>query len=655
MNRDEARLYLIEHTTDLLTPDAKSRGKAKPKGYICPICGSGTNGDGITTKDGIHFKCWAGECFTNADIIDIFGFKAGKTEYLDKLEAACNEAGIELDKDTSSYRPTHRPKKAPAPAPKAEPEPDYSIYLKERALHISETDYHRGISEATLKRYGVGYDPAWKHPKVTSAYVPTSPRLIIPTSANSYLARDTRKPEDIPEAAKDYTKSKVGKTHIFNLEALGDPTRPTIIVEGEIDALSIVDVGGSAIGLGSVSNVGKLIDYLADHKPEQALIIALDNDTAGEKAAKRLEAELQVRGITFYRRDICEGIYRTDGKQAKDANEALMLDREAFTEAVEKAKNAGEEEREAYFNTSAGANLQEFLNGISSGVDTPCISTGFDNLDDVLDGGLYEGLYTIGAISSLGKTSLVLQIADQVAAAGTDVLIFSLEMARTELMSKSISRHTLEIVLRENGDRRNAKTARGITDGRRRVSYSSKEKDIIDAAVCAYSDYADRVYIQEGIGNYDVSEIEKTVKRHLLYTGRRPLVIVDYLQILAPADVRATDKQNTDTAVLALKRLSRDCKLPVIAISAFNRAGYNMAATFEQLKESGAIEYGSDIVIGMQPRGAGVANFDATEAKKKDPRDIELVILKNRQGKVGDKLQFEYYPMFNYFRENGTL
>ena len=75
--------------------------------------------------------------------------------------------------------------------------------------------------------------------------------------------------------------------------------------------------------------------------------------------------------------------------------------------------------------------------------------------------------------------------------------------------------------------------------------------------------------------------------------------------------------------------------------------------TFEQLKESGSIEYSSDIVIGLQLKGAGKKTFDPTAEKKKDPREIELVILKNRQGSVGDKVALSYYPMFNYFTDGG--
>ena len=81
------------------------------------------------------------------------------------------------------------------------------------------------------------------------------------------------------------------------------------------------------------------------------------------------------------------------------------------------------------------------MDGIAESVNTPCLPTGFDALDRALDGGLYEGLYIVGAISLLGKTTLVTQIGDWDRLRRADVLVFSLEMARAELMAKSISRH----------------------------------------------------------------------------------------------------------------------------------------------------------------------------------------------------------------------
>ena len=207
-------------------------------------------------------------------------------------------------------------------------------------------------------------------------------------------------------------------------------------------------------------------------------------------------------------------------------------------------------------------------------------------------------------------------------------------------------------MLFRSGDTKNAKTVRGVTAGKRYEKYSNTEKDLITNAVQAYSGYAKHIYITEGVGDLGVQQIRETVEKHTRYTGNTPLVIVDYLQILAPANERATDKQNTDKAVMELKRISRDFKTPVIGISSFNRDNYKNAVSMQAFKESGAIEYSSDILIGLQLKGAGDKDFDPTEAKKKNPREIELVILKNRNGQTGAKVPFEFYPMFNYFVEN---
>ena len=169
------------------------------KGYICPICGSGSGnkGTGITTKDGIHYSCWVG-CFSSADIIDIIGLEYGETEYHEKLKKAAEELGLDIaDYETEGHK---RAKKEPRPRKtqeaekvnqQQEPQINYESFFLEASKNLDKTGYHRGISLKTLKRFNVGYVEKWKHPKAGDN-VPTSPRLIIPTSKESYLARDTR-------------------------------------------------------------------------------------------------------------------------------------------------------------------------------------------------------------------------------------------------------------------------------------------------------------------------------------------------------------------------------------------------------------------------------------------------------------------------------
>lgn len=88
-----------------------------------------------------------------------------------------------------------------------------------------------------------------------------------------------------------------------------------------------------------------------------------------------------------------------------------------------------------------------------------------------------------------------------------------------------------------------AKTTRGITTGKRYATYSSEEKEIIKQCINIYGTYADHIYIIEGVGDIGVDQVRKAVEQHILYTGRAPVVFVDYLQILAPYNEKATDKQ----------------------------------------------------------------------------------------------------------------
>lgn len=646
MDRQEAREQLkgqLRAYVESITQKSKGANM-----YVCPLCGSGTGSHStgaFSIKDGASWKCFS--CNEGGDIFDLIGKYEGIADHSEQLKRAGELFGVTIDSYRATaqedFREYQNQPKSEQYTHKSTHTTDYTQFFLKANKDIEKTSYHRGLTLETLNRYKIGYVESWRHPKAPNA--PASPRLIIPTSKESYLARDTR--EQIPEEQKPYSKSKVGSIHIFNAKALQTATKPIFIVEGELDALSIIDVGGEAVALGTTTKVKSLIELLKTKKPEQPLIISLDNDEAGEKAYRELSEGLRGLSIPFYRLN--------PAGQYKDANEALQHDREALRQAVEEAEHIQDEadqaQREAYLNTSTAHYLQSFIDGIADSVNTPYIPTGFKNLDAVLDGGLYEGLYIVGAISSLGKTTLITQIADQIAQAGQDVLIFSLEMARAEIMAKSISRHTIQQVLATGGDIRNAKTTRGITTGKRYESYNRTERELINGAIVAYSQYAEHIYISEGIGDIGAEQIRETVKQHTLFTGKTPVVIIDYLQILAPYSERATDKQNTDKAVMELKRISRDYKTPVIGISSFNRANYSVGVTMEAFKESGAIEYSSDVLIGLQLKGAGKKDFDANEAKKKNPREIELVILKNRNGSTGDKLGYRYYPLFNYFEE----
>lgn len=516
---------------------------------------------------------------------------------------------------------------------------------------VEKTDYwkKRGLSKAIVDAYNLGY---WEEKK----------RFVIPTGEFSYNARATW---DADKKAR-YLKPK-GQFELFNLKAIQLAEQPVFVVEGEFDALSVIEAGGVAVALGSSSNF-KFIDYVKSNKPKYPLILALDNDDAGRVGEEKLAEELAKIGVECVEADITDNF--------KDANEALVNDRETFIQNVLNAKNnvialleeKKQKEEAAYYQTSAANGLAEFINEIQKRRDGDCISTGFKNLDEILDGGFYPGLYIIGAISSLGKTTFSLQIADNAAKNGQDVLVFSLEMGKQELVAKSISRLSFLKCKNWGAEYDFATTTRNLLNAK---ALANKEKiEFLNECLKEYASYAGKIYYHIGIGDIGVEQIKSVIARHIKITGRKPLVIIDYLQIIAPFDMRATDKQNTDKAVVELKRASRDYDVPIFAISSFNRENYTSPVNIASFKESGAIEYTSDVLMALQFKGmdylkkedgkyedektrtARIIQLRNEQEKNAEipgkPQELQLKILKNRNGRKGG-VDFEFHPMFNCF------
>lgn len=77
-----------------------------------------------------------------------------------------------------------------------------------------------------------------------------------------------------------------------------DGTEPVFISEGEIDALSIIDVGGQALALDGAGNKNKFIEFCKSSPPTVPVILSLDNDGAGRKAQSELIAAINNLNIS---------------------------------------------------------------------------------------------------------------------------------------------------------------------------------------------------------------------------------------------------------------------------------------------------------------------------------------------------------------------
>ena len=729
MTYDQAKIFVKEQLGSYLT--GKGINIHRPFNCLNP---SHTDTHPSMSFDPRRNKCKCFSCNADYDTFDLIAIDYG-TNGGETFKRAFELYGLDIDRDTPHKSKNVPPENAlrrenalhrenetdpqlrPAPDVKALTEATEKAHAALMKNSAALAYLHgRGLTNETIRRHKLGYSAKGQNALLTGINEQFQSksrkeglyRYIFPVLDDkgnaSYFISEICDRSQLDDHSGKYMKLKNTPQRFFNENIIAYNRGVIFVCEGVYDALSIEQAGGRAIaltGTGGSSHITEL-----ENKPgtDNTYIIALDGDTAGQRAAQSLKTALTRAGKAC----IIEPL-----TGAKDANELLQTDPAALSAYVEKAKNAAakhkaefdrmrgiaerlleendgnersaelssgelaekilDRERETadYPKLTAAAQLGDFINNIRESGSRQAVSTGFTSLDRALDGGVYPGgLYFIGAISSLGKTTLALQIADNMAAAGRDVLIFSLEMARDELMAKSISRHTFSEDMRLYGSTSHAKSTRGILKGSSYRYHTEEDKRVITAALESYAKYAEHIYISVGVGTIGVKEIKEAVERHIRVTGNTPVIVIDYLQILAPADIRATDKQNTDTAVLELKRLARDRDTPVIGISSFNRQSYTDPVGMASFKESGAVEYTSDVLIGLQYWGMDYIDGEGEKDRSKrirelqraeeekgrngQPQSIQVKILKQRNFSKGEVL-LEFYPRYNYYAERGSV
>ncbi|PHE83677.1 hypothetical protein COF80_22635 [Bacillus toyonensis] len=499
---------------------------------------------------------------------------------------------------------------------------------------LAQDDYfmNRGLSTEIIEKYRLGAVSKdtldlFKDEKGVPYYLGMY-RYVLPVNDHFFI---TRLDENKTSSSDASRYRNFGEVELLNSHYIKDEEIQFIfVVEGYFDALSIETLGYKSIALNSVSNASKLMKEIKineeDARQKQFILLA-DNDEAGKQLEeylksnfKRMNMSLHVGTLTNY----------------KDVNEYLMTDSEGtegfLEQQIDKCINGN----------SAFNILVDFFTEMKP---VEPIKLHFPKLNDVL-GGLRTGLYVLGAISSLGKTTFVQEVVDKVAEQGEHVLFFSLEMGRKELVAKSLVRTMgeLKVEKKVNGE---------ITYTRDLLSGKIKNQNILTLAIGEYEKTAKNLFVHEGMFDIDVYMIRQEIEKHIRLHNKKPIVVVDYLQILQPVNDRMTEKQTVDKNITELKRITRDFEVPLIAVSSFNRGNYNSEASFSAFKESGAIEYSSDVVLALELEKVKDTQ-DSTElnkAKSEKIRKINLKVLKNRFGKAFEEIQYDYITDMNKFKE----
>ena len=262
-----------------------------------------------------------------------------------------------------------------------------------------------------------------------------------------------------------------------------------------------------------------------------------------------------------------------------------------------------------------------------SGGEVTGISTGFRDLDRKLAGLHPSNLVIVAGRPGMGKTSLALNIAQNVALDGHTVAVFSMEMSREEIVTRMLC-------------------SKGRIDSQKLRTGKLTEADFTKLSNAAGALYKQNIFVDDSPG-LTVTEIRAKCRR----LRRRPgldLVIVDYLQLM-----NGTGQENRQQEIAmisrSLKSLARELDVPVVAASQLNRgveAREDKRPRLGDLRESGAVEQDADVVMFIYRDE--YYNPDKIESKGV----AEVVIAKHRQGSVG-RVDMAYLPEFTLFADMG--
>lgn len=288
-------------------------------------------------------------------------------------------------------------------------------------------------------------------------------------------------------------------------------------------------------------------------------------------------------------------------------------------------------------NIGEGNNLENILNNMQ--LCSKTTSTGIKELDDVLNGGVSSGIYLIAAKPGLGKTTIAISIAEAFSKSGIQVLYFCNDMRTEEVVAKGLSR-TSYLIAQENGFSASAVL--------KHHENGLIESPIFKSTCECYKNSTLNLRIVDISGSLNFDNICKIMSDYIELKKLQPIVIIDYLQKIVVTDTN-NDKEKMDFLIEQLKAFSITYSLPIIVLSSINRMSYNKELTMDSLKESGGLEYNSDVIIGIQYAGVGDPNFNIESVKSKKIWDMELVILKQRLGSADIKIPLKFYPKYNLF------
>jgi len=263
------------------------------------------------------------------------------------------------------------------------------------------------------------------------------------------------------------------------------------------------------------------------------------------------------------------------------------------------------------------------------------VPTGYDDLDKLTAGLQPAELIIVAGRPGMGKTAFALNIAANAAFTGAGVAVFSLEMAKEQLVLRML-----------------CSEAR-VDSSKVRSGYLG-ERDFPQLAKAAGRLHEAPIYIDDTPA---ISVLELRAKARRLVRDRSKkigLIIVDYLQLMRGMGTASNREQEISEISRSLKALAKELSVPVIALSQLNRRVEDRSdrrPMMSDLRESGAIEQDSDVIIFIYRDEV----YNKSDESKKGL--AEIIVAKQRNGPI-DTVTLTFlneYTRFENYTERDDL
>ncbi len=378
--------------------------------------------------------------------------------------------------------------------------------------------------------------------------------------------------------------------------------------------LDIITISEALEAIGELNNVGG-VSYLSD--------LANNTPTASNvRAYAEIVSERSIlRSLIGVGHEIADSGFNPQGRGSA---ELIDVAESRVFQIADARPNTGGPQTIRPLLTRAVERIDEMFRNKGS---LTGLSTGFADIDDMTQGLQKGDLVVIAGRPSMGKTSLMMNMAENAVIRGeSPVLVFSLEMPADSLILRMLS---------SLGNINQSKIRSG-----------QLEDDDWPRLTSAVTMLNDRPLFVDDTGGLSPNELRSRARRVAREYGQLGLIVVDYLQLMQVPG--ASENRATEISEISrmLKGIAKEFNCPLIAGSQLNRGleqRHDKRPIMSDLRESGAIEQDADLII-------AIYRDEVYHDDSPDKGLAEAIILKQRNGPIGIR-KLKFFGQYTKFED----